>query len=289
MRIGFIGAGKMGFTLGKHLKLHECTLCEDGKELYRVNGYYSRNPDNAKKAAEFTDTNYYESMRELMSNSDILILTVPDGEIYGVYRELCEFKENIKGKIIIHTSGALSSEVFSGTHGIYPYSVHPIYAVSSKTESYKNFNECFITIEGHEKYIHFLEHIFTAIGHRVMLISSDNKVKYHAGAVFASNLVIAVYEMGVELLTQCGFTADEAGEALKPLFINNAKRLEATTPEKALSGPVERCDIETVKKHLEALDGEYREAYRILSLKLTELVEKTKTGDYEKMRKSLEK
>ncbi len=287
MTIGFIGAGKMGFTLGKHLKLYEDKVIIEGEKAYRVAGFYSRTAKSARQAAEFTDTNYYESIEELVKDCDALIITVPDGQIYSVFCELKALGRNIEGRLIIHTSGALSSQIFSGTDGIYPYSVHPIYAVSSKTESYKNFRQCFITIEGHEKYIHFLEDIFKCIGHSVKLISERDKVKYHSGAVFVSNLVIALYEMGVELLTQCGFEKAEAETALKPLFINNSNRLFNTTPAEALTGPVERCDTETVRKHLDVLADEYRDIYRQLSLKLVKIAASKGKSDYEDMKRIL--
>ena len=55
MRAGFIGAGKVGFTLGKYLAMH-------GIE---ISGYYSRTPASAKEAAEFTQSRYYTSIEEI--------------------------------------------------------------------------------------------------------------------------------------------------------------------------------------------------------------------------------
>jgi predicted dinucleotide-binding enzyme len=46
MKIGFIGAGKVGFSLGKY-------FCEHGLDVI---GYFSRNPQSALQAAEFTGT-----------------------------------------------------------------------------------------------------------------------------------------------------------------------------------------------------------------------------------------
>ena len=40
MKIGFIGAGKMGYTLGKHLKACATSMCE-------IVGYYSQNIESA--------------------------------------------------------------------------------------------------------------------------------------------------------------------------------------------------------------------------------------------------
>lgn len=289
MRIGFIGAGKMGFTLGKHLKLYEDSLETDGNSLYRVVGYYSRTLESAIEAARFTDTNYYESLEGLVSECDTLILTVPDSQIPIVADKLKQLGDLVRDKIIIHTSGALSSQVFSGMNGIYAYSIHPIYAVSSKTESYINFNQCFITIEGSDRYLGRLVDIFAEIGHKVKIISCKDKVKYHSGAVFASNLVIGLYQMAQDILMQCGFSAEESDEALKPLFLNNAKRLEDKCPADALTGPIERGDVETVRGHLNVLTDEYNEVYRLLSTRLAWLMQDARHSDYDRMFNVLEK
>lgn len=289
MKIGFIGAGRMGFTLGKHLSLYEDISDSAGKKLYHIEGYYSRNTDSARDAAEFTDTNYYESLEELVRCCDILMLTVPDGQIENVIEKLKSFGSLIRGKIICHTSGALSSQVFSGMDSCYGYSIHPIYAVSSKTESYKNFKESFITIEGDDGYLEFFRSVFVALGHRVKIISGQDKVKYHSAAVFASNLVIGLFAMGRELLEQCGFSREEAGDALKPLFMNNCQNLYDADCEKALTGPVERCDTLTVGKHLQVLDGEYRDVYRMLSMKLVDIAQRKNKKDYDSVADILRK
>ena len=75
MRAGFIGAGKVGFTLGKYLAMH-------GIE---ISGYYSRTPVSAKEAAEFTQSRYYTSIEEITKDSDTLFLTVPDGAKIKIY------------------------------------------------------------------------------------------------------------------------------------------------------------------------------------------------------------
>jgi predicted short-subunit dehydrogenase-like oxidoreductase (DUF2520 family) len=294
MRIGFIGAGKMGFTLGKYLK----TAAEENRlDDIRVVGYYSKNPESARQAAEFTDTKYYDEKAELMSECDVLFLTVPDGQIAVTANELdrlhCEkdgeLKSLLDGKILCHTSGALSSQVFSGIKSrVYGYSIHPMYAVSSKTESYKNFNESYITIEGDEKYLDFFRELFCGLGHNVSVLTAENKVKYHAAAVCASNLVIGLYSMATELLKECGFSDEAADTALKPLFKNNAMKLAECSPKEALTGPVERCDTETVKKHLDSLTGENRELYRLLSKKLVGVAGGRADKNYDEMKKLLE-
>ena len=270
MRIGFIGAGKMGFTLGKHLKESTDAL---------LVGYFSQNPESAREAAKFTDTKYYEDLNELADLCDALFITVPDGQIAVIAELLDGLGTVMEGKILCHTSGALSSQVFSGMHSpIYGYSIHPMCAVSSKTKSHINFSKCFITIEGHERYLEFFVHLFVSLGHEVKIIEKEDKIRYHGAAVMASNLVIGLYHMAQEELSKCGFTSEEADRALKPLFKGNAEKLAEYGCEEALTGPVERCDIKTISKHMSVLEGDSLEAYRLLSRQLVDIARK-KAGE----------
>ena len=138
MKIGFIGAGKVGFSLGKYFM--EPNKC--------VSGYYSRNYESALEAAYFTKTNCFGTMQEVIENSDTLFLTVPDGIIYEIYSEILKY--NIKGKYLVHCSGALTSEVFSNIslRGAFGCSVHPICAVSDKFTGYHDLSKAFFTVEG---------------------------------------------------------------------------------------------------------------------------------------------
>ena len=277
MKVGFIGAGKMGFTLGRHL-----VECADKK--IRVTGYFSRSIESAKAAAKFTDTAYYDDLEKLVDECDVLFFTVPDGQIEVMVNELDQLSVDLDGKIMCHTSGALSSQVFSGMRSrVYGYSIHPIYAVSSKTESYINFKECFVTIEGHDRYLQELVDIFKDCGHEVKVISSDNKVKYHASAVFSSNLVIGLFDMAVKMLLECGFSQNEAETALKPLIKNNVDKLVLSDCENALTGPVERCDVKTVKKHLECLDNDEKSVYTLLSKQLVGIAKMKNSNDYSQL------
>lgn len=279
MRIGFIGAGKMGFTLGKHFS---------ESEMLEVVGFYSKNPESAKQAAEFTDTKYYEDVRDLARQSEALFLTVPDNQIAVMAGELDRLEDVIDGKILCHTSGAMSSKVFSGMKNhVYGYSIHPIYAVNSKTESYKNFRECYVTIEGDMRYKDYFGNIMKSLGHGVKFIEADNKSKYHAAAVFSSNLVISLYHMAVKLLYECGFTMKEAEEALKPLFMNNAMNLFDAGCEASLTGPVSRNDLITVKNHLDVLSGDVCNVYKLLSDELIDIAKNISDDNYDEMRKLL--
>ena len=80
-----------------------------------VKVYYSRSSESARDAARFTNSNAYDTMPGILSECDMIFLTVPDGNIKAVWKELSGY--NVTGKLICHCSGAMSSrEAVSYTH-----------------------------------------------------------------------------------------------------------------------------------------------------------------------------
>ena len=281
MRIGFIGAGKVGFTFGKYITTKMVVSKPEHIQL-EVSGYYSAHSESAADAAEFTETVMYNSLEELCSNSEVIFLTVPDGQIGEVWRRLKDL--DIRGKIICHASGAMTSDIFSGITeaGAFGYSIHPMYAISSKYESYKEVDNSFFTVEGDDRYADRICSVIETLGNRCVKISGKDKVKYHSAAVFASNLVTGLLATSQELLRQCGFSEEEAQMAIMPLFLGNAENAAAKEPADSLTGQVERCDIETVKKHMAVLSGDELQAYTAVSRCLVPVAQKKHPDrDYE--------
>ena len=270
MNIGFIGAGKVGFTLGKY-------FAENGMKL---SGYCSSSEESAREAAEFTGSEYFENAEKLIAASDAVFLTVPDGAIKDVYHSLSH--EKLKGKQLCHCSGALSSkDAFPGIneYGAEGTSIHPLFPVSSKYDSFKVISSAFFCIEGDRS--EEWSRIFSDMGNPVRIIDSEIKIKYHAACVAASNLVCGLIAESTEHLTQCGFSEKEALDAIRPLAMANINRIFDTDPVTALTGPVERNDVSTVKKHLDALgEGTDADIYRALSVKLVDMASKRHCDSY---------
>lgn len=278
MRIGFIGAGRVGFTLGKYMKEH-------GAE---VTGYYSRTSEHAEEAARFTDTEVYDDPDKLIKDSDYIYLTVSDNAIEPLFKEL-DAKYDLTGKTFCHTSGAMSSKAFADSkHEVYGYSVHPNFAVSDKLTSYLNFQNAFITIEGSHQHLGEIVEFYRGIGLHVGVISAESKPKYHAASVFASNFVCGIYGTAIRLLTECGFSDESAHMALKGLFLGNATGVAERGPVAQLTGPAERCDTKTINKHLEVLSDQDAELYKLLTSEtLTLAKEKNVDRDYSELERLL--
>ena len=276
IRIGFIGAGKVGFTLGKF-------FTDKG---IRVTGYYSRQAESAREAAAFTDSKFYEELDNIVNDSDALFLTVPDGEISGVFQKIKDY--NICHKYICHCSGALSSkDAFEGIEetGATGYSIHPLFPISSKYDCYKELSDAFFCLEGDKAGLEMFLSLFKKLGVRARTIDSEHKVQYHGACVFASNLICGVIKESLDILGTCGFDEEEALAALRPLIKSNISHVLEDGPVTALTGPIERGDLDTVKKHMASWDGETADMYRMLSRKVLECAKiKNPDRDYTTLR-----
>lgn len=278
--IGFIGAGKVGFSLGKWFVTSGI----------HVTGYYSKHVESALEAADFTGTSAFENLKSLVEVSSVIMITVPDGEIKQVYRQLANY--DLTNKQICHCSGSLTAaEVFEDldAKGAYGYSIHPLFPVSSKYESYKELMDAFFCIEGDEKYLSVWKDRLEGMGARVRVIDKNNKVKYHAACAITSNLVCGLLGESLRLLEECGFSKDEASEALAPLALANLKRILQVGPAMALTGPLERGDEQTIQNHLACFSTDVeKQMYRMLSLLLLrEAKDKNPQRDYSKIEEIL--
>ena len=180
------------------------------------------------------------------------------------------------GKLVCHASGALTSEELDACRkaGAACASVHPLCAVPNvptSADAPDRLAGMFFTLEGDQAAVNAAGALLDAAGNPHCTIAADAKVRYHAAAVFLSNLVCGLTSEGLGILEGCGFTPEQALQAAGPLFTGNCAAIAQKGPQNALSGPIERNDIETVRKHLAALDGQTRETYATLSLSVCEL------------------
>ena len=281
IRIGFIGAGKVGCSLGKMFSVGGLTVA----------GYYSRTFLSACEGAAFTQSEAFETLEQVVAASDVLFLTTPDAVLRNVYHELKSF--DVRGKQLCHCSGSLSAvEVFDDAEaqGASCYSIHPLFPVSSKTECYEELTHAHFCIEGDEAHLMDWKRRLEALGPHVQVIAAAAKRRYHAACCIPSNFVCALVQQSIDMLVACGFEADAALSALAPLMTANMEHIIKVGPQDALTGPVERNDVGTVDAHLKCMDGtRERDAYRLLSMKLVELATMRHPGaDYSQMRLLLE-
>lgn len=261
--LGFIGAGKVGVSLGAYFK---------SKGLDVV-GYVSRNPESARKAALITSTGNF-SLKELVAKCRMIWITTPDDQIEKAWNKLAQYE--LAGKLICHTGGEKDSSVFLGiaAKGAVGYSIHPMHAFADKTGRIDGLETTRFTLEGDPTYFQLFQKLFLKLGNKLYIIDRQHKPVYHLANVMATNLVLALLSLGSEYLSQCGSFGDEPLEVLMPMIENNLENLKHNSFVRALTGPVERNDRGTVMKHLEVIAPNDVGLYKELSKKLIDLAAK---------------
>lgn len=277
MKMGFIGAGKAGCSLGRYFS--EKTLPDFG-----IAGFYSKKSDDALWAAQFTRSNYFASLKDVVSETDIIVISTQDSVVNFVWKALP--KETLRDKIVCHLSGSLSSDVFSDrkSYGIHGISVHPLFAFSNKESVYQQLQKVCFTLEGDSFAVNVWQKLLTDMGNPTLQITKEHKTKYHAAASLLSNHVLAVLECGYQLLQECGFEEAQTRSFTADLVMHNVEQAVRQGTMDALTGPIERCDAATVEKHLSQLTGHARELYLCCGRELVTLAQhKNLTRDYSAM------
>ena len=112
-------------------------------------------------------------------------------------------------------------------------------------------------ISGDAAAVEWAGQLVTAAGGTPLRIREKGFASYHAGAVMASNAVIAAVDAAVDLFAAAGIERRRAS-ALRPLCLTSAENAFEMGPEAALTGPVQRGDAETIRAHVAALAGRPR-------------------------------
>jgi len=268
--VSIIGTGRLGTTLA-------VALAGQG---YSIRSLVARRAQSARKAASLLDADVQvlaaKEMRALIS-ADVFLITVPDDQIREVARELREIDVDRK-VTALHTSGALSSDVLAPLRekGWHTGSIHPLMSVSGKLDGAASLRGAFWSVEGDRSALRLGKEIVRDLGGKSFSIRSEDKPLYHAAAVMASGGVVALFDVALEMLAECGLDRKTARSILLPLIASTVRNLETKDPAQALTGTFSRGDVETVKRHIAALKNkeliEALDLYRLLgqrSLTLT--------------------
>lgn len=265
--VSIIGAGRLGTALA--IALEACG--------YHIRSLVARRAQSARKAAAGLDSKpkaYAANQIRFLPKADLFLITSPDDQIANVTADLKRLNFDVR-PVVLHTSGALSSEVLSPLRakGWSTGSVHPLLSISDPKTSLKG---AFWSVEGDPKAARLAKRIVRDLGGTSFSIRKEEKPLYHAAAVMTSGNVVALFDVALEMLVQSGLTRKAARRILQPLLASTVRSLESKDPQNALTGTFSRGDFETVKQHLAALKrhnlNDALELYRLLgqrSLKLT--------------------
>ena len=258
--LAIVGAGRVGTALGK--RLHRLG--------WRIGPVITRSDATARAAVRAIGAGRpCASLTRQVLEAALVLLATPDGVLPEVAGELARMGgEEWRGKIVLHTSGALGSPVLEplAKLGAATGSLHPLQTFSGR--SLPALEGIFFAVEGRPAALRAARQISRTLGGIPVQLAPASKPAYHAACAFAAGHALALAEAATRMLLSQGFTRKQAVRALLPLFRETLANFELLGPGAAWTGPLSRGDYRTVALHaaaLRAFPAEYVRAYSALA------------------------
>jgi predicted short-subunit dehydrogenase-like oxidoreductase (DUF2520 family) len=258
--LSIVGAGRVGRALGRCLR-----------ELgWKIGAVVTRSEPTARKVVRSIGAGHAHAFltRQVVA-AQVILITTPDRCVAEVAEDLARIgAEELRGKIVLHTSGALSSDVLDPLRqcGASVGSMHPLQTFSGV--GVPSLDGKVFAIEGDAQAVRIARVIARALGAIPVRIEGSKKPLYHAAGALAAGSVLALMEAATRLMTAAGMKRREAVRALLPLTRQVLENFERLGPRAAWTGPLSRKDYGVVAAHTEAmkdLPGELVEAYEVMN------------------------
>jgi predicted short-subunit dehydrogenase-like oxidoreductase (DUF2520 family) len=257
MKIGIIGAGKVGISLGYVLR-------SNGMNVMGISDIMPNALDTARGYLG-TDTLYTIDSAEIVGACDVIAIAVQDRLIGEAAESIADRVGDLAGKLFFHTSGADSSSVLLPLEhkGAHVGSLHPLQTFPDIESAINVLPDTSIFIEGGDKALDVLHRVAENLGAKVYVIAGEDKVYYHLAAVFVCNLFSALMQAGAGIMRRI----DIDFEPFIPIIRATMTNVEAKGPLDALTGPIVRGDDKTISSHLAAMSDMplHKEIYLALS------------------------
>src|ERR1043166_965019 len=258
--VAIIGSGRLGTAFG-------IALAKAGYPIGLAVAWHKRSA--ARAANLINDTTEAASIKQVIEGRvpslldvDLLLIATPDDAIQEAARHLAARFDNGAGrpdvasnKVALHTSGALTADELRPLRekGFATGSIHPLISISDAAGGAAWLHRAFFTVEGGAQAVRVARQAVSDLGGNSFRISARDKPLYHAAALMASPNLTALFDIALEMLTRCGLSKTRARHVLLPLVQSTLDNLKKHSPAKALTGPLKRGDVATIRKHLTAI------------------------------------
>jgi predicted short-subunit dehydrogenase-like oxidoreductase (DUF2520 family) len=258
--LAIVGAGRVGRAVGRRMR-----------ELgWMIGAVVTHSEPSARKAVRSIGAGHAHAFltRRVLA-AQVILITTPDRCVVDAAKELARIgAEELRGKIVLHTSGALSSEVLEPVKqcGAAVGSMHPLQTFSGV--GVPPLEGKVFAIEGDAAAVRAARQIARGLGAVPVHIEGSKKPLYHAAGALAAGSVLALMEAATRLMTAAGMKRREAVRALLPLTRQVLENFERLGPRAAWTGPLSREDYGVVTEHTEAmrhLPAEFAEAYQAVN------------------------
>jgi predicted short-subunit dehydrogenase-like oxidoreductase (DUF2520 family) len=245
IKVVILGSGNVASHLIKAMEAN------DAIDLVQVFARSKKSLENLIDLSKITTS--FADLKE----ADVYVISVSDKAIEEVSNQI-----PFTNKLVVHTSGTMGFDVINpkNKRGVF----YPLQTFSkSKEVDMKSVPFCLET-ENIEDY-KTIENLAKSLSNSVYAINGEQRKSLHISAVFVSNFVNHMYQIGNALCEENNVPF----AILQPLIEETANKIKTLTPTDAQTGPAIRNDEPTIQKHLEALENPiYKELYQKITLSI---------------------
>ncbi len=238
-RVGVIGAGRVGGVLAAALRAA-------GHEIVAAAG---ESDASQRRIADLLPGVANHKPSVVARDCDLLLLTVPDDMLDNVVSVLAASGSLRPGQAVVHTSGRhglaiLAPAIAVGARAI---ALHPAMTFTGTGVDLDRLGGCVFGLTAEAAEAEIAAQLVSDLGGRPMWVPESRRSLYHAGLAHGANHLVTLVTEAMEMLAAAG--ADDPAATLRPLLtaaLDNA--LEHG--DAALTGPIVRGDVNTVRAHL---------------------------------------
>ena len=242
LRVGVIGAGRVGAVLG-------AALADAGHDVVAAAGLSTA---SAERAARLLPGVPLVPADQVVAASDLVVLAVPDDTLPGLVAGLAGTGAWRAGQMAFHTSGAHGLAVLAPAEraGVLPLALHPAMTFSGAVEDADRLPGAPFGVTSRAEHRPVAETLVLEMGGEPFFVAEEDRRLYHAALVTGANHLVTLVAEAADLLRAAGISAPQ--RVLTPLLtaaLDNGLR----RGDRGLTGPVSRGDVGTVAQHLDTL------------------------------------
>ncbi|MEW2507664.1 DUF2520 domain-containing protein [Amycolatopsis sp. NPDC047767] len=265
LAVGVVSAGRVGSVLG-------AALARAGHTVVAASGLSA---ESLARAERLLPDVPLLPPDEVVRRADLVLLALPDDALEGMVRGLVATESLRPGQIVVHTSGAHGVDVLqpAAQAGALALALHPVLTFTGRAEDLERLSTASIGVTAapdDEVAWNVGEALAVEMGAEPVRIPEAARALYHAALSHGANHLMTLVADCTELLREAGIGHSE--RLVAPLLsaaLDNVLR----HGDRALTGPVARGDLGTVRKHLTVLSGTepaIAPAYRALARRTAE-------------------
>ena len=212
----------------------------------------------------------FTSRADAVQRSPAILVAVRDGQLDVALDEL-RLQDGVQtGAVVLQVSGSAepAARARITAAGVHYGTFHPLLPLIDPSLASFRLQGSVIGIEGDDAASEVAARLAQRLGATTIEIPREERAAYHAAAVIASNFPVTLAALAEGLLSRIGVDPVAAHRAVRALMAASVENLAAAPRAlDALTGPIARGDVATVRAHTTALHGSrpYHEVYEVLS------------------------